>query len=73
MSTQPATGLWIVPRRGKRARYTQRNWVVSDSAFTTPFGRRRRRPHAPQALSSLSNTTPQVGYRVPVATPMGGN
>ena len=38
MSTRPATGLWIVPRRGKRARYTQRNWVVSDSAFTTPFG-----------------------------------
>ena len=47
------SGLWIVPGCGKRARYAQRNWGVVQGAFTTPLGRRRRRPHAPQALSSV--------------------
>ena len=42
------SGLWIVPGCGNRARYAQRNWGVVRGACTTPFGRRRRRPHAPQ-------------------------
>ena len=31
-------GLWTVPGHGKRARYAQRNCVVSEGAFPTPFG-----------------------------------
>ena len=74
MVTAGPSGLWIVTGHGKRARGTQRNWVAVEGAFPTPFGRRTRRPHAPQAQSSvLSNRTSGVGSRRSAATPMGGN
>ena len=64
MVTAGPSGLWIVTGHGKRARGTQRNWVAVEGAFPTPFGRRTRRPHAPQAQSSvLSNRTSGVGSR----------
>ena len=49
MVTADPSGLWIVTGHGKRARYAQRNGVVVERTFPTPFGRRTRRPHAPQA------------------------
>ena len=67
MVTAAPRGLWIVTGHGKRARDTQRIRVVVEGAFPTPFGRRTRRPHAPQAQSSsvLSNRTSGVGSRRP--------
>ena len=80
-SATPATlppgssGLWILPVLWKtRAIHSASTDALQKARVPQHLGRRRRRPQAPQATSSLlSTTTSRVGSRRSVATTMGGN
>ena len=69
------SGLWILPVLWKTRAIRSTLTAASQKArFPQHLGRRKRRPQAPQALSSvLSIRKTRVGSRRSVAAPMGGN